>query len=71
MTREIVAELIWGNPYYKTEDKPKSKYEIMPLSMDPDRKEIEKRKEIRKPSKEELKEAERILKGAKKDGMVK
>ena len=34
MTREIVWELIRGNPYYKPEDKPKRKTELYKLSID-------------------------------------
>ena len=34
LSREIVWELIRGNPYYKPEDKPKRKTDIMKLNMD-------------------------------------
>lgn len=34
MTREIVWELIRGNPHYKNEDKPKRITDIMKLSFD-------------------------------------
>lgn len=38
LSREIVWELIRGNPYYKIEDKPKLKTDIMKLSMDKEEK---------------------------------
>jgi len=46
MTREILWELIQGNPYYKAEDKPKRKDALMKLSID----EKEKKEKV-KPQK--------------------
>lgn len=34
LAREIVFELIRGNPYYKAEDKPKRKTDLMEFEMD-------------------------------------
>lgn len=40
-TREVIWELIRGNPYYKAEDKPKRRDEIMKLTIDETKKEKE------------------------------
>jgi len=64
LSREIIFEMIAGNPYIPKDDKPKSKFDLSKLSTDPDKKEIEKQREKRrKPTKAELKHAEDILKG--------
>jgi len=68
MTREILWEMIIGNPYYDKNDKPKNKKEIMELSFDPSMKEVEKARETaRKPTRKELQHAENILRGLKKN----
>jgi hypothetical protein len=62
LAREIVFELISGNPYYENNKKPKNKYDYMPLLMDEVIKEtIKERKEAKKISQEELKIIEERL----------
>lgn len=61
--RNIQFAIIQGNQFIKNEDKPKSVYELFRLSIDPSPEEIEQKKEVKRPSKEELQHAENILKG--------
>jgi hypothetical protein len=53
ITREILWELIQGNPYYKPEDKPNRKDQIYRLSTDREQQQI-KEKDIKKIKEQDL-----------------
>jgi hypothetical protein len=59
LMREIVYEMILGNPNYKNSSKPNNSKEIYKIKDD----EIKNDKEHKKPSPEELEEARRMLIG--------
>jgi hypothetical protein len=56
MTREIVWELIRGNPYYKPEDKPKKITDVMKLSTDKE----ERKKRVIRTTREDLRIFEKM-----------
>jgi hypothetical protein len=60
MSREIIWELIRGNPYYKPEDKPKRKTEMLKLSIDEVKTKEEK---IHKITEKDLKIFEKLRNG--------
>ena len=57
MTRELVFELITGNPHYKQEDKPRRKSDIIKLSTD---KEDKVKEEIPRVTEQDIKTFEAI-----------
>lgn len=61
VAREIVWELICGNPYYDAGKKPHNRTEVMKLTTDPKPEQIAKLKEMKRPTKAEMDEARKIL----------